>query len=79
MTWCRRLWQRLHGYPELRGAGLVALELRVYKVATGALLLVAAPEVALSVVLAKPQALALVDTILDAVGAEAADDPPLAS
>jgi len=78
MTWLRRTWQKLRGYPEARAQNLVPLELRVYKVGAGELVIIVGDEGMVSLTLSKAHTLALIDTLLDTVGSEAAD-PPLAS
>ena len=66
MTWLRSLWLRFR-YRKLRDESLVAIELRVYKVRQGCLLLAASESGTMSLILDKPRALALIDTILDTI------------
>ena len=66
MTWLRSLWLR-HRYRKLRDENLLAIELRVYKVRQGCLLLAASEGGSMSLILDKPRALALIDTILDTI------------
>ena len=71
-----RLWYRLR-YRHLRDESLVAIELRVYKVRQGCLLLAASESGTMSLILDKPRALALIDTILDTI--DEPDAAPVAS
>lgn len=63
MAWLRRFWLRFR-FRRLREENLVAIELRVYRVRQGCLLLAASEGGSMSLVLDRPHALALIDSVL---------------
>lgn len=77
MTWLRRAWYRLR-FRGLPAENLLAIEVRVYKVRQGCLLLAASEGGSMSLILDRPHTLALIDSMLETIE-EAEPQAPLAS